>query len=119
MSSVTDLLAWLRAQFESDTARLMGSVRAADLDTPAGKLVVRLAMDQVSDIESQRRVIAIAEEALAAGVEVERFGQVVKWLAFALQSRVGYLETWVPDGVDLVGLLDDDAHEDDDELLDP
>lgn len=94
---------WLRQRRNQDLHRLHG-IAAEAAGTPGGMEITRLAMDQVTDIISTRKILDIAEKALAEG-EDPRFAQIVAWLAYARSSAPGYLDTWAPDEVDLVGEL--------------
>lgn len=96
---------WLSDRLDRDMARLLGTARDA-ADTPAGMVVTRLAMDQVSGIQSQRKIVEIAGKALAEDGD-PRFGQILAWLAYARQTAPGYLETWAPDEIDLIAGLHD------------
>lgn len=110
-----DLTRWLGARLEADSLRLttLASERAGT-GRPDDRVIVRIAMDQVSMIGAQTRVIEIASEAIASGVAVEKFEQALKWMAYQRQGE-GYLDTWAPDGVDLVATLRDfEDGEDDD-----
>lgn len=101
---------WLLACLDRDMTRLLDTAREA-AGTTTGKVVTRLAMDQVSTIQSHRKIIEIAGKALSEGGD-PRFGQIVAWLAYDRQTAHGYLDTWAPDEVDLVATLAD-YHDDD------
>jgi hypothetical protein len=96
---------WLSACLGRDKTRLLDTARDA-AGSPGGSAVTRLAMDQVSGILSQLKVIEIASKALAEGGD-PRFGQILAWLAYARQTAPGYLDTWAPDEVDLVASFGD------------
>ncbi|MEV0453766.1 hypothetical protein [Catellatospora methionotrophica] len=95
-----ETIAWLRELLDRDSGRLLNTARDA-AGTPGGRVVTRLAMDQVVGIQSMRKILDIAE---AAGDD-PRLGQVVAWLAYARSSAPGYLDTWAPDEIDLVELV--------------
>jgi hypothetical protein len=111
---IDDLTTWLRERLEADSIRLttLASERAGT-GRPEDRVIVRIAMDQVSMIGAQTRVIEIAEQAIANGMAVQQFEEALKWMAYQRQGE-GYLDTWAPDGVDLVATLRDFEFDEDD-----
>jgi hypothetical protein len=110
-----DLTIWLRERLAADSIRLttLASERAGT-GRPDDRVIVRIAMDQVSMIGTQTRIIEIAEQAIVDGIAAQQFEQTLKWMAYQRQGE-GYMDTWAPDGVDLVATLRDfEVDEDDD-----
>jgi hypothetical protein len=93
----------LRQCLERDRTRLLDTARDA-AGTPGGRVVTRLAMDQVSAIASALTVIDIAEQAPADGGDA-RFRQIIAWLDDARSTAPGYLDTWAPEKNDLMAEL--------------
>jgi hypothetical protein len=88
---------WLSACLERDKARLLDTAREA-AGTPGGSVTTRLAMEQVSGIQSQLKVIEIASKALTDGGD-PRFGQILAWLAFARADRARLPSDLGPDEI--------------------
>ncbi|BCY10990.1 hypothetical protein [Actinoplanes sp. L3-i22] len=101
------MITWLRDSLTADSIRLtaLASGRAGT-GRSDDRLIVRIAMDQAATIAAQMKVIEIAEQAIANEVAVSQFQQAMRWMAYQRQGE-GYLETWAPDGVDLVAMLAD------------
>ncbi|MEU8001562.1 hypothetical protein AB0B66_10415 [Catellatospora sp. NPDC049111] len=94
-------LDWLRDCLRRDRDRLLDTAREA-AGTPAGRVVCRLAMDQVADVGSKLKILDIVEQAPG---DDPRFEQIIAWLAYSRNTAPGYLDTWAPDEVDLVAQI--------------
>jgi hypothetical protein len=100
-----DMTAWLESVLDRNRERLLATARTT-AGTESGRLATRLAMDQVSDIQSQLKIIEIARDALAKEHDA-RFTEILRWLAYAHSATPGYMETWAPEEVDILTMLDD------------